>query len=262
MNTATLTNRPIADLIDEYYQLWLKNPESVDPTWRAFFQGFALGNNGQALTGNGAGHVSEGGPSIIDSLKQSQVHALINAYRTLGHTQAHLDPLSPPPEPQPKLLLSEFGLSEADLDETFDIGTYLGGGQKKLRDIVDSLRATYCGHIGVEYIHIQDTDVRHWLEARMEPSQNKPTFTKQQKVRILRRLHKADLFEKFLHTKYIGQKRFSLEGGETMITALDAVIENSPNSGVEEIVLCMAHPRRLSVLPNILLQPFRLLFQP
>ena len=258
----TIPTRANSDLIEAAYRSWLDNPESVDPTWRAFFQGFALGNNGGSLTAAvGASAASGERVSIIDSLKQSQVHSLIYHYRALGHLQAHLDPLNPPPAPTPRLALSGFGLAEADLNESFDIGHYLNGGQMRLSEIIDGLKKTYCGRIGVEYIHIQDTDVRRWLQERMEPSRLQATFTKKQKVRILRRLHKAELFEKFLHTKFVGQKRFSLEGGETMIAALDAVIERGPEVGVEEIVLGMAHRGRLSVLTNILRKPFDVLFE-
>ncbi len=258
MNSMTLPTRANADVIESAYRLWLDNPDSVDPTWRAFFQGFTLGNNGGSLS---AGAGSQGEVSIIDSLKQSQVHSLIYHYRAIGHLQAHLDPLNPPPAPSPRLQLKEFGLEEADLDQSFDVGHYLRGGQMRLRDVVSGLQRTYCGRIGVEYLHIQDTETRRWLQERMERTYLEPAFTKQQKVRILRRLHKAELFEKFLHTKYVGQKRFSLEGGETMIAAIDAVIEHCPKVGVDEIVMGMAHRGRLSVLTNILRKPFDVLFE-
>ena len=198
---------------------------------------------------------------IIDSLKQSHVHYLINAYRALGHLQAHLDPLSEAPPPSPKLRLAQFALEETDLDTSFDVGTYLGGGQMKLRDIIASLQQTYCGHIGVEYAHIQDQDCRRWLQERMESTRLQPAFSSAQKVRILRRVHKAELFEKFLHTKYVGQKRFSLEGGETIIAALDAVIDHCPEAGVEEIVMGMAHRGRLNVLCSVMRKSFDQLFE-
>jgi 2-oxoglutarate dehydrogenase E1 component len=263
MNSLTLPTRANADLIEAAYRSWLDNPESVDPTWRAFFQGFALGNGsgGSLSAAVGASTASGERVNIIDSLKQSQVHSLIHHYRALGHLQAHLDPLSPPPAPTPRLELSAFGLSEADLDESFDVGHYLEGGQMRLRDIIANLTKTYCGRIGVEYIHIQDTEVRRWLQARMESTNLQPAFTVKQKRRILRRLHKAELFEKFLHTKFVGQKRFSLEGGETFIAAVDAILEASPDLGVEEIVMGMAHRGRLSILTNILRKPFDVLFE-
>ena len=117
-----------------------------------------------------------GGAPIIDSLKQSHVHYLIAAYRAIGHLQAHLDPLSGPPAPTPKLELGQFQLGEADLDTAFDVGTYLGGGQMKLRDLIASLKKTYCGHVGVEYVHIQDQDCRLWLQERIESTRMQPAF--------------------------------------------------------------------------------------
>ncbi len=263
MNSLTIPTRANADLIEAAYRSWLDNPESVDPTWRAFFQGFTLGNNngGSLASALGASSSADERVSIIDSLKQSQVHSLIYHYRAIGHLQAHLDPLSPPPPPSPRLQLSEFGLTDADLDESFDVGHYLGGGQMRLRDIIENLRQTYCRTIGIEYIHIQDTEIRRWLQEKMEPPRLQPSFTRKQKRRILRRLHKAELFEKFLHTKFVGQKRFSLEGGETMIAAFDALLEACPALGVEEIVMGMAHRGRLSILTNILRKPFDVLFE-
>jgi 2-oxoglutarate dehydrogenase E1 component len=255
MKSVSVSESANAGLIEEYHQRWLDNPESVDPTWRAFFQGFTLGSNGQPPAAATASTLA------TDNLKQAHVHYLINAYRAIGHTQAHLDPLSGPPPASPKLQLSQFNLSEADLDSVFDAGTYLGGGQMKLRDIVAALQQTYCGHIGVEYAHIQDTDCRRWMQERMESTKLQPKFTKPQKVRILRRVHKAELFEKFLHTKYVGQKRFSLEGGETIIAALDAVIDHCPGAGIDEIVMGMAHRGRLNVLCSVMRKSFDLLFE-
>jgi 2-oxoglutarate dehydrogenase E1 component len=258
MIAATLPTRANADLIEDFYLRWLNNPESVDPTWRAFFQGFTLGLSGQLPVLAGS---TSAAPALIDSLKQAQVHSLIYHYRAIGHRQAHLDPLSDPPAPTPRLSLADFGLADADLETFFDIGHYLDGGQMRLVDLIASLRQTYCGHIGVEYLHIQETEIRRWLQARMEPRRNQPNFTREQKIRILRRLHKAELFEHFLHTKYAGQKRFSLEGGETLIPALDTVVELCPAVGVDEIVLGMAHRGRLNVLASILRKSFQFIFE-
>jgi len=255
MNSLSVPTQANAALIEEAYHSWLQNPDSVDPTWRAFFQGFKLGYSGGSISGPAAESVS-----IIDGLKQSHVHYLISNYRAIGHLEAHLDPLSEPPPSHPKLSLAYYDLSEADLDTAFDVGTYLGGGQMTLRDVIGSLRETYCGTVGVEYTHIQDLDVRLWLQEKMESTRNRPDFTRGQKIRILRRVHKAELFEKFLHTKYIGQKRFSLEGGETIIAALDALIEHCPQVGVEEIVMGMAHRGRLNVLTSIMRKSFDELF--
>lgn len=258
MKSTSLSTRANAAAIEAAYLSWQEDPDSVDPTWRAFFQGFTLGHNGNSLPSQ-VNSEEEGSP-IIDSLKQSYVHTLIDTYRAIGHFQSHLDPLSDPPEPHDKLSLQRFDLSEEDLETSFDIGTYLGGGQMKLKDIISALKETYCGHVGVEYTHIQDIDLRNWLQDRMESTRNQPDFTRTEKIRILRRLHKAELFEKFLHTKYVGQKRFSLEGGETIIAALDAVIEHCPQVGIEEVVMGMAHRGRLNVLTSIMRKSFDELF--
>lgn len=130
-----------------------------------------------------------------------------------------------------------------------------------MREIHAAVKRTYCGTIGVEFMHVQDHDAREWLQKRMESVENVPAFGVARQTRILRRLHKAELFEKFLHTKFVGQKRFSLEGGETMIAALDTILEHCADIGVEEIVMGMAHRGRLSVLTNILRKPFDVLFE-
>jgi 2-oxoglutarate dehydrogenase E1 component len=255
MNSLNLPTRASPAVIEAAYAQWLDNPDSVDTTWRAFFQGFTLGHTGGGLAGAEAA-----GVRVLDSRKQAQVGRLINAYRAHGHLQAHLDPLSAPPSPHPRLAPEHFEFSDADLNESFTLTNFKGGGQMKLSQVLDALRQTYSGHIGVEYMHMQDIESREWLQQRMEACNNQPSFTKAQKVRILRRLHKAELFEKFLHTRFVGQKRFSLEGGETMIAAFDAMIEKAPEVGVEEFVMGMAHRGRLSVLTNILRKPFDVLF--
>ncbi len=262
MSSLSLPAHANAAVIEAAYAAWLDNPDAVDPTWRAFFQGFALGSNGASLSDALATSSASGGAvNVLDSSKQAQVLRLINAYRAHGHLQAHLNPLGEPPAPEPRLSIAHFGLTEADLDESFAVGNYKDGGQMKLRALLAALNETYCGHIGVEYFHVQDGEAREWLQSRMEAAQNRPSFTTAQKIRILRRVHKAELFEKFLHTRFVGQKRFSLEGGETMIAAFDAMIEHCPDLGVEEIVMGMAHRGRLSVLTNILRKPFEVLFE-
>ncbi len=256
MNPTTLPTRANSDVIEAAYAAWLDNPDSVDATWRAFFQGFTLGNNGAPIS-----HAAASGIKIVDSYKQAQIIRYINAHRSHGHLEAHLDPLGEKPAPHPKLNLAHFGLDDGDLDESFTLTNFQGGGQKKLRDIQRALKQTYCRTIGVEFMHVQDHEAREWLQARMEAAENTPSFNRDQKKRILSRVHKAETFEKFLHTRFVGQKRFSLEGGETMIAAFDAMIEKSPDLGVEEIVMGMAHRGRLSVLANILRKPFDVLFE-
>ena len=224
MNRSSLSAPANAEIIEATYAAWQQDPNSVDPTWRAFFQGFTLASNGASPAA-----------ALAAATTDAPAHA--------------------------KLTLSNFNLSEADLDTVFDIGTYLGGGQMKLSAIIDAVRTTYCGHIGVEYMHIQDVEVRHWLRDRMESTRNQPSFSAAEKIRILRRVHKAELFERFLHTKYVGQKRFSLEGGETMVAAVDTIIENCPHHGVEEVVMGMAHRGRLNILTSVMRKHFDVLFE-
>jgi len=245
-----------AALLDEYYQRWLAAPDSVDASWQAFFQGFALGSGGQPA---GTAATPE---ACVDCRVQAGVYDLINAYRALGHGQARLNPLDDaPPTPLPQLALAAFNLSAADLDIEFDTGNFRGGGRLTLRVLAAALQETYCGSIGVESTHLQDQACRRWLTERIETTRLQPAFTTPQRLRILRRVHKAELFERFLHTKYVGQKRFSLEGGETIIAALDSVIEACPGQGVAEIVMGMAHRGRLNVLCSILRKSFDELFE-
>jgi 2-oxoglutarate dehydrogenase E1 component len=266
MNRSSLPLRANTAVIEAAYERWSRDPDSVDPTWRAFFQGFTLGSSGAspsaalASATDGQAHAAATTP-IIDSLRQSRVHHLINTYRAIGHLQAHLDPLSDPPGAHPKLSLAQLHLEESDLDTSFDIGTYLGGGQMKLRDVIANLQRTYSGHVGVEYMHMQDLEARTWLQEKMEQSRNQPDFTAAEKIRILRRVHKAELFERFLHTKYVGQKRFSLEGAETMVAAVDSIIEMCPHCGVEEVVMGMAHRGRLNILTSVMRKSFEVLFE-
>jgi 2-oxoglutarate dehydrogenase E1 component len=244
MSQGTVATTANMEAIDAAYQRWRMDPASVDPSWRYFFEGFELGMARPAPTeGSSAGVVR-----------------LIYAYRGIGHFLAHLDPLSEPRHSHPLLELSEFGLSDADLDRVVDPTPFMGLGPVPLRDLVKALRDTYCRTIGVEYMHIQDTRIRHWLQERMEPRRNRPKFDRAQKIRILKSLHYAELFERFLHTRYSGQKRFSLEGAETLIPILEAIVEKAPDLGVREIILGMAHRGRLNVLANILRKPYEEIF--
>jgi multifunctional 2-oxoglutarate metabolism enzyme len=184
--------------------------------------------------------------------KQARVLQLIRYYRVRGHLWADLDPLGYEPEPHPELELSSYGLSVWDMDRKFIAGR-LGGheGTLPLREILDVLRDTYCRHIGVEYMHIPESDVRHWLQERMERTRNAEPIPADQQARILLKLNAAEAFEKFLHTTYVGHKRFSLEGGETLIPMLDALLNEAAGAGIEEAVIGMAHRGRLNVLTNI-----------
>jgi 2-oxoglutarate dehydrogenase E1 component len=241
------------DLLDAVYRQYRDDPAAVDPTWRAFFAGmeFAGGTPGSAAPAGDA-----------DLRLQTGVVRLVFWYRQGGHLQARIDPLrTDPPAPLPQLRLETFGLSAADLDRVVDASMHYGfRGPVVLRDLIASLEETYCGTIGVEYMHIDSLDVRHWLAERMEPTRNQPDFPHRKQYRTLFTLYQAELFEKFLHTKYVGQKRFSLEGGETLIPVLDALVERAPGLGAKELVIGMAHRGRLNVLANVLRKPFEEIF--
>jgi 2-oxoglutarate dehydrogenase E1 component len=242
------------DLLEANYQRWRADPNSVEPSWRVFFEGFELGQARPAPSANGAA------VSGAEACAALGIFRLIDAYRDLGHLLARLDPLSPPKESHPLLELSEFGLSEADLDKTFDTSHFVGPPHDTLRELLAALRETYSRTIGVEYMHIQDMRIRRWLQERMEPRRNQPQMAQRQKLRTLMELHFAELFERFLQTKYVGQKRFSLEGSETLIPILDAIAEKAADGGVREIVLGMAHRGRLNVLVNIIGKPYEEVF--
>jgi 2-oxoglutarate dehydrogenase E1 component len=246
MTSETFATRWNLDVIEDAYRRWRRDPSSVDEDWRLFFEGFELGSARR--------------PTAVDSAAQNNIVRLIQAYRDLGHFLARLDPLSDARTTHPQLELSFFGFTEADLDREFDTSVFRGLPRATLRQLVAVLRETYCRTIGVEYTHIQDRAIRTWLEERMEPRRNQPNFARRQKLRILMELHFTELFEKFLHARYIGQKRFSLEGAETLIPMLDALVEKSPELGVQEIVIGMAHRGRLNVLANILGKPYQEVF--
>src|SRR5207244_4787596 len=244
MNLPPFATRWNTGALEPAYERWRSDPQSVDPSWRLFFEGFELG----------------AGTDGLQTRVQTDIVRLIDAYRDLGHFLAHLDPLSERKSSYPLLELSEFGLSAADLDRAFDTHHFLGLSKGTLRELLAALRETYCRTIGVEYMHIQDTRIRHWLQERMEPRRNQPTFPRRRKIRILMNLHFAELFEKFLHARYVGQKRFSLEGAETLIPLLDAAVEKAADLGTREIVFGMTHRGRLSVLANILGKPYQEIF--
>jgi 2-oxoglutarate dehydrogenase E1 component len=246
MSCSSFATRDNLELIESYYARWRDDPASVEERWRLFFEGFELGCARPAA------------PTV--TVKQAGVIGLIDAYRELGHFLATLDPLGEERTTFPLLELSEFGLSATDLEQTFDISHFLGLKQATLGELLAALRETYCRTVGVEYMHIQDLHVRRWLQERMEPSRNRPSFGGRKKRRILMELHFAELFERFLHTRFLGQKRFSLEGSETLIPLLDAAVEKAAALGVREIVLGMAHRGRLNVLANLIGKPYEEIF--
>lgn len=257
MNRLSFANQSNADLIDRNYEAWQSDPESVDAHWRAFFEGFDLGME----CGDGAATLQPADDSSQRAINQSRIIGALYAYRSIGHTQARINPLKATVPPNPRLSLERLGLDESILDDSYHTGNYLNGVMMPVRELIDRLNRTYCGSVGCEYIHIQETSKRRWLQARMEPNCNTPSFPAEQKVRILRRLYEAEIFERFLHTRYVGQKRFSLEGAETLIPCLDAIIERCPEHDVAEIVMGMAHRGRLNVLANIVGKSYEFIFR-
>ncbi len=237
-----------SDYVEQMYEQWQHDPSSMSEEWRLFFAGFDLAARptGRIATERAA--------------DQSKVDSLIFAYRNLGHLVAQLDPLGDNLDTHPLLELDTFSLGEENLDQVYDTGHIIGPQQATLREILAVLRDTYCRTIGVEYLHIQDTTIRRWLQAEMEPSRNRPQISREKKHRILAQLIDAELFESFTHGRYQGQKRFSLEGAESLIPALHQLVETAAETGAEEVVMGMAHRGRLNVLANILHKPYTMIF--
>jgi 2-oxoglutarate dehydrogenase E1 component len=255
---STFTARWSEGLIDENYERWLSNPRSVDPDWAAFFEGFELGFAKSEEGGNGA-TVELAPGAVTDSSLQTRVEALVYAYRTLGHTIADLDPLDLLKRSNPLLTLKELGFDEKELDLTVSSRFFKEGKKMKLREMIRELEAIYCGTVGAEFMHIQNPRMRTWvlykLESRDSSQRTNPAVHRD----ILRKLYEAETFENFLHTKY-GGKRFSLEGGESLILALETIVQNCEKRGIKELVMGMAHRGRLNVLANILNKPLDIIF--
>jgi 2-oxoglutarate dehydrogenase E1 component len=249
--------------LEALYSRWKSDPASVDAQWNAFFAGFELGcQQPPRRAGEPARTAtSPSAESGTARLRQSRVDALVSAYRRLGHQAAKIDPLNLLKRTVPELSLEYVKLGEADLDSEFEI--YWAGKPSvmPLRTIIELLRDTYCGNVGIEYMHIEDYTIRRWLRDRIEEGRlRKDTLPNAEKKRVLGHLLEGELFEKFIHTRYVGQKRFSLEGGETVIPILDKIVEECPRHGVEQIVMGMSHRGRLNVLANILGKDYEFIF--
>jgi 2-oxoglutarate dehydrogenase E1 component len=242
--------------IESIYQDFLKNPDGIDPDLRKFFEGFDFAvANGAAL--NGAAAPATG--TDIDWMKEIRVYRLILGYRNKGHLLAKTNPIRPRKDRGANLDLAFFGLSDADLDNVYQAGNLIGLGAATLRQILAHLQHTYANHIGIEFKYISDQRKIDWLTNAMEKEFAAP-LPLDKKKRVLEKLNQGVIFEKFLHTKYIGQKRFSLEGGETTIAALDTIINTAANHEVEEVVIGMAHRGRLNVLANIMGKTYEQIF--
>ncbi len=245
-----------AALVEEIRQRYDVDPSSVHPSWADLFDPGAPQTKTPAkVAATSTGADDAGRQQALDSRvaeKNAKVLRLIHSYRARGHRIADTNPLSNPNIYFPELDPAHYGFGEEDLDTQYIAGDLPGGPLQTLRQILDRLRATYCRKVGVEFTHIQDPGRKAWLQQRMEENSNTPALSANERLRILERLSAASLFEKFLHTKFLGQKRFSLEGAESLIPLLDAIVEESPAHGAREIVLGMAHRGRLNVLSNIL----------
>jgi len=267
-----------APFVEELYAQYLKKPTSVSDDWRQFFEQLRV--NGQpfapeidhrkiqeefARRSRESRHPVARQANALSTAaesKQVQVLQFINAHRFRGHQMANVDPLVLRPKLHvPELDLSYHELSDDDMNTVFNTGSLAGPRQAPLHEIVDTVRETYCGHVGVEYMHITDTEEKRWIQQRLESMRGKPDFSSDKKFQILQRLVAADEFEKYLHTRYVGQKRFSLEGAESLIPMLDELIQRSGEHEVTEVVLGMAHRGRLNVLTNILGKAPSSLFQ-
>ena len=245
-----------AELYDQYLQF----PDSVEPSWRAFFQGFDFGKGLSVVeeteTSSENKTVAEPGNGTVvnvpdNVLKEFQVVQLIDGYRTRGHLFTRTNPVRERRKYEPTLDIENFGLEQSDLETEFSAGEILGLGTTSLKNIIQHLKNIYCESIGIEYMYIRKPEEIQWIQQKLNVNENHPQFSKDQKKHILKKLNEAVSFEGFLHTKYVGQKRFSLEGGESLIPALDALIEAAAEKGVKEFVMGMAHRGRLNTLTNI-----------
>src|SRR5881392_1467875 len=245
------------DLIEENYRRWQENPESVDSGWSAFFEGFELGNLPQR---NGAAAPTAAPAERRETWLQTRIDGLIYAYRTLGHTIARVNPLADKRPENPLLTLRELGFSEKDLDLRVSSKFFLDNRQMSLREMIALLEKIYADSIGAEFMHIQNTRIRNWVRHRLESRQDKRETPRQVQVALLRALLEAETFEVFLHTRYVGQKRFSLQGSESLMVILDTILHRCPEGGVEEICMGMAHRGRLNVLANFLRKSLKVVF--
>jgi 2-oxoglutarate dehydrogenase E1 component len=254
MDRLNYINSGNAAYISSLYEAYKQDPESVDFGWQKFFEGFDFGKDAPTL----ATAENTGTPDHF--LKEINVLSLIDGYRTRGHLFTKTNPVRERRKYFPGKELETFGLSDADLDTVFNAGVEVGLGPAKLRDIRQLLEETYCQAIGAEYRYIRNPIKIKWFEDRMESKRNTPSFSIEEKKLMLNKLNEAVVFESFLGTKFLGQKRFSLEGAEALIPALDSVIQKGSEFGIEEFIIGMAHRGRLNVLTNIMEKPYKEVF--
>ena len=249
MQSLDFASRANAEYIDGLYQQYLKDRASVEPKWRAFFEGVEF-------TGPRASATATPVPAPPPRFEELGLQSLVHAYRELGHFIANLDPLGHNRPNHPLLELARFNMTEADLDRVVGRADFLGPTDGTLRDLIDKLRKTYCRTIGVEYTFIPDERQQHWLAERMEPTYNQPPLSNEERRWILSQLVDAQGLEDFLQTKYIGVKRFGIEGAESFIPLVNTVIEEGAALGVEHFVMGMAHRGRINTLAHVLHKPY------
>lgn len=253
MDRFSFLNAASTAYFDELYEQYLKSPDSVEPSWRAFFQGFDFGKEGSSAPSeeklNTADESCE--PQLQNLEKEFRVIKLIEGYRTRGHLFTQTNPVRERRKYSPTLEIENFGLTQSDLKTVFNAGEIIGIGSATLEQIINHLAKIYCQSIGVEYMFIRKPEEISWIQNKLNINDNQPDFSEVDQKFILSKLNEAVSFESFLHTKYVGQKRFSLEGNESLIPALDAIIEKAADLGVKDFVMGMAHRGRLNTLTNI-----------
>jgi len=250
MDNLTFLNNMDAANVEELFKQYSDDPDSVDSSWRRFFEGFefARARYGDEL------------PGSEEMEKEFRVINLINSYRSRGHLFTRTNPVRSRRKYSPTLELKNFDLDESDLDTVFQAGSEIGIGPASLRDIIDFLEETYCESVGAEFMYVRNPIERQWLQRFMESRKNKPSLSEREKKHILFHLNQAVVFEEFMHRKFVGQKRFSIEGVETIIPAMDAIIERGAEHGIEEFIIGMSHRGRLNVLANVLKKSFEKIF--
>lgn len=273
MDRFSFLNAAHTQLIEDLYQKYLKYPDSLEPSWKAFFQGFDFalenyGENEDYISSTSSKTPVQLATNAIannavsdDILKEFKVVNLIEAYRSRGHLFTKTNPVRERRHYEPTLDIENFGLSKEDLTKKFNSATELGiSGAATLQEIIRHLETIYCDSIGIEYMHIENVEEKKWIREWLHINENHPNLSAGEKTEILHKLNQAVAFENYLHTKFVGQKRFSLEGGESLIPALDQLITRSSQLGVDEVVLGMAHRGRLNVLSNIFGKSYKDIF--
>ncbi len=260
METLSYISNAHPSYIDNLYKEYQQDTKAVDHDWQKFFEGFEFALADASQNGHEA---SANGTPLADSntlLGELKVYKLIQAYRNKAHLIADTNPIRKRKDRKPHLDLADFQLTEADLERSFYVGSELNLGKTTLSKIIARLREIYVNTIGIEYAYVNDPKARKWLQERFESRNGSYKFDIEKKKRILRKLNETGVFEEFLHKKFIGQKRFSLEGGESAIPALDAIINEAATQGVQEVVIGMAHRGRLNVLANIMGKTYKEIF--